>query len=227
MPTTRRDSVGVVVAALTELILTGQLDAGDHVIESEIAARLGVSRTPVREAIGQLVARGLLVKENNRSARVHRPSLTDLVEIYEMREVLECHVARRAAVAATPAQIRELQSLERRLRGGDEGDDEWFENHAQLHQMIVQLANRPRFYSVIEGLQHQAEPYVRIVTKLDAGQRGQARHEHEELVKAIAVGDADAAADLTRVHLRSTVERVTRIFEAASHFLPTTRSGPN
>jgi DNA-binding GntR family transcriptional regulator len=224
MPPTRRDSVSVVVAALTELILTGQLAAGDHVVESEIATRLGVSRTPVREAIGQLVARGLLAKENNRSARVHRPSLNDLVEIYEMREVLESHVARRAALVATAAQIRELQALERQLRAGDEGDDEWFENHAQLHRMIVQLADRPRFYTVIEGLQHQAEPYVRIVTKLDAGQRGQVRHEHQALVKAIAAGDADAAAELTRVHLTSTVDRVTRIFEAASHFLPPTRN---
>jgi DNA-binding GntR family transcriptional regulator len=223
---TRRDSVSVVVASLTELILTGQIAAGDHVIETEIAARLGVSRTPVREAIGQLVARGLLVKENNRSARVHRPSLNDLVEIYEMRQVLECHVVRKAVVSATPAQIQELQALEHRLRVGDEGNDEWFDTHAQFHHMIVRLAKKPRFYAAIDGLQNQAEPYVRIVTKLDSDQRGQVRHEHEALVKAIAAGDADAATEVTRVHLTSTVQRVTRIFEAAGHFLPVAGTSP-
>lgn len=219
MTSRSRGTVGAVVGALTELILTGRLSAGDQVIESEIAARLGVSRTPVREAIGQLVTRGLLVKENNRSARVHRPSLDDLVEIYEMRTVLESYVARRVALEASSAQVKELRDVETRLRGQDEGDDQWFEEHYRFHNTIMLAADRPRFLSTIEMLQHQSEPYVRLVTKLDSGQRGQVKREHEQLMKAIAGRDADLAEELTRQHLNSTVERVTRIFEAADRFL--------
>lgn len=218
MSSSRRDTVGTAVAALTELILTGQFSPGDQVTESELAARLGVSRTPVREAITQLVARGLLVKENNRSARVHRPSLDDLVEIYEMRTLLECHVARLAATEASSDQIKELRALVAELRGGD-GTDKWFEDHSRFHRTIVVAANRPRFLATIEDLQHQSEPYVRLVTKLDVGQRGQARKEHLALMKAIAQGDPDKAEELTRAHLASTVDRVTRIFEAAGRFL--------
>jgi DNA-binding GntR family transcriptional regulator len=210
--------VGTVVAALTELILTGQFSPGDQVTESDMAARLGVSRTPVREAIAQLVTRGLLVKENNRSARVHRPSLDDLVEIYEMRTLLECHVARMAATEASSEQIKELRALAAELRTGD-GTDKWFDDHARFHRAIVVAANRPRFLATIEDLQRQSEPYVRLVTKLDVNQWGQARKDHLAIMKAVAQGDPDKAEELTRAHLASTVDRVTRIFEAAGRFL--------
>jgi DNA-binding GntR family transcriptional regulator len=218
MPSSRGDTVGTIVAALTELILTGQFSAGDRVTESEMAALLGVSRTPVREAIAQLVTRGLLVKENNRSARVHRPSLDDLVEIYEMRTVLECYAARKAAVEASSDHIKELRSLAAQLLIGD-GTDKWFHDHARFHHTIVAAANRPRASAVVEDLQHQSEPYVRLVTKLEVGQRGQACQDHLAIVKAIARGDSDGAEELTRAHLASTVGRVTRILEAAGQFL--------
>lgn len=219
MPRSRRDTAGAVVASLTELVLTGQLHAGDLVIESDIAARLGVSRTPVREAIAQLVSRGLLVKENNRSARVHRPSLNDLIEIYEMRIVLECFVARQAALDASSERIRELRAIEKRLRSADEADDKWFQDHGQFHHTVVLAASRPRFQAAIQALQHQSEPYVRLVTKLDTGRHNQVREQHQELVKAIAARDADRAEELTRLHLTTTVERVTEIFEAAGRFI--------
>lgn len=215
----RQDTVTIVVAALTELILTGQLAAGDQVVENDFATRLGVSRTPVREAITQLVGRGLLVKSNNRSARVHRPSLDDLVEIYEMRTLLECYAARQAAIGASSEHIKRIRALEGKLRSDDEAGDEWFEDHSRFHQAIMGAAARPRFLSTMEALQHQSEPYVRLVTKLDSGQRGETRQEHLMMMKAIADGDADRAEELTRLHLSSTVERVTRIFEAAGGFM--------
>lgn len=217
--TSRRDAPSVVVTALTELILTGTLAAGDQVIETEIAEQLGVSRTPVRQAIAQLVTRGLLVKENNRSARVRRPSLDYLVEIYEMRILLECHIVRLAVAEATSECIRELREIEARLRNYDEAGEKWFDDHSKFHRLIAATANRPRFMHVIEDLQHQSEPYVRMVTKLDAGLQNQVSEEHRELVQAIAAGDADRAEGLTRQHLNKTVDRMARIFEATDRFM--------
>jgi DNA-binding GntR family transcriptional regulator len=220
MISSRRDAPSVVVTALTELILTGKLPAGDQVIESEIAERLGVSRTPVREAIAQLVGRGLLIKENNRSARVRRPSLDDLIEIYEMRILLECHTSRCAAQEATSEHICELREIEARLRTDNEADEQWFDDHSSFHRMIAATANRPRFVHLIEDLQHQSEPYVRMVTRLDAVQFDRVRVEHRDLTKAIAAGDADRAEELTRQHLNRTVNRMIRIFEATDRFIP-------
>lgn len=215
MSGSRPSSASAVVAALTELILDGHFAPGDQITESDLAARLGVSRTPVREAIAQLVMQGLLVKEDNRSARVHRPSLAELTEIYELRTLLECHVARLAATSASTDRIRELRALEARMRNED-GSDEWFVDHARFHRTIALAAERPRMLTTIDALRHHSEPYVRLVTALDAGQRGTAEKEHEAILQAIAEGDGDRAEELVRTHLQSTVERVRRVMDAVA-----------
>jgi DNA-binding GntR family transcriptional regulator len=215
MSDSRRSSVSTVVAALTDLIFDGHFAPGDQITESELAARLGVSRTPVREAIAHLVTQGLLVKEDNRSARVHRPSLEELTEIYELRALLEPHVARLAAANATTDRIRELRALESRLRK-EEGTDEWFGDHARFHRTIALAADRPRMLATIDALRHHSEPYVRLVTALDAGQRDVAQKEHEAILQAIAEGDGEHAEELVRTHLESTVERVRRVLEAVT-----------
>ncbi|MCU1615675.1 MAG: Transcriptional regulator, GntR family [Frankiales bacterium] len=215
MTGSRRSSASTVVAALTQLILDGQFAPGDQITESDMAARLGVSRTPVREAIAQLVTQGMLVKEDNRSARVHRPSLDELTEIYELRMLLECHVARLAAANASTDRIRELRALESRLRK-EEGTDEWLDDHALFHRTIALSAERPRILATIDALRHHSEPYVRLVTAFDVGQRSTTRREHEDILRAIAEGDADRAEELVKTHLQSTVDQVTRILEAVA-----------
>jgi DNA-binding GntR family transcriptional regulator len=208
-----KGSVVKVVSALTELILTGQLPAGAPVREAELADRLQVSRTPVREAIAQLVARGLLTKENGRSARVHQPSLEDLVEIYELRSLTESHLAARAAELADARTLARLAKLEEKLR--TTSGDEWFEHHAAFHGTILEAAGRPRFISLANNLKDQSEPYVRLVTKLDESLRVRSAQEHADLLAAMQAHDAETALKLTAAHLQSTVESVDRIYTAA------------
>jgi len=208
----RGTTVEQLVNDITEMVLTGELNAGEVLIESEIAIRFNVSRTPIREAISQLVARGILVKENRHSAKVQRPSLDDLQEIYTMRILLETYVANRAAEEATPKQKEHLAEAERRLASSDESRDEWFRLHTGYHGYVFECARLPRFRSTIEVLQHQAEPYVRMVTQLDTGRRASVREEHRALLAAIVDGDGERAAQVTRQHLTSTVERVSCLF---------------
>jgi DNA-binding GntR family transcriptional regulator len=208
-----RGSVVKVVSALTELILTGQLAAGAPVREAELADRLEVSRTPVREAIAQLVARGLLTKENGRSARVHQPSLEDLVEIYELRSLTESHLAARAAEVVDARTVARLAKLEQKLR--TTSGDEWFEHHAAFHGTILEAAKRPRFSALAQNLKDQSEPYVRLATKLDASLHIRSAEEHAALLAAMRSRDAEAALKITAAHLQSTVESVDRIYTAA------------
>jgi DNA-binding GntR family transcriptional regulator len=206
-------SVVKVVSALTELILTGQLPAGAPVREAELAERLEVSRTPVREGIAQLVARGLLTKENGRSARVHQPSLEDLVEIYELRSLTESHLAARAAEKVDAATLARLADLEEKLR--TTSGDEWFEHHADFHGTILEAAGRPRFIALANNLKDQSEPYVRLVTKLDESLRGRSSDEHAQLLAAMRAHDPQSARAITAAHLESTVQSVDRIYTAA------------
>jgi DNA-binding GntR family transcriptional regulator len=206
-----------VVSVLTEMILTGQLSAGALVREVELADRLAVSRTPVREAIAQLVARGLLSKEDGRSARVHQPSLTDLQEIYELRGLTETFLARRAATVREPGTVARLEELEAKLQTAT--GDEWFEHHAAFHQTILEAAGRPRFMSLADDLKYQSEPYVRLATKLDESLQRRSADEHSQLLAAMRTGDVAEAGRITEAHLQSTVESVERIFRASRGLL--------
>lgn len=212
-----KTSVNKAVAAVTELILTGQLPAGTPVREIDMANRLGVSRTPVREAISQLVARGLLTKEGGRSARVHQPSLEDLIEIYELRRITESYLAAKAAREVDAKTLDKLRRVEEKLR--TTSGDEWFVHHAAFHNIITDAADRPRFSALAASLKDQSEPYVRLVTKLDSALRHQSEMEHTALLKAMETGDDAMARTLTEAHLQSTVDSVDRIFRAAQGLL--------
>jgi DNA-binding GntR family transcriptional regulator len=212
-----RGSVVKVVSVLTEMILTGQLPAGSVVRETDLASRLQVSRTPVREAIAQLVERGLLTKTNGRSAQVHRPSLEDLVEIYELRAFAESQMAAKAAEQIDAETLRRVASLEEKLR--TTSGDEWYDHHAAFHSTIHAAAGQPRFFAVANNLKDQSEPYIRLATKLDESLRVRSAHEHTELLNAMRSHDGETARQLTVAHLQSTVESVDRIFTAARGLL--------
>lgn len=216
------NSVTKVVAALTELIFTGQLPTGAPVREVELATRLAVSRTPVREAIAQLVSRGLLTKKDGHSARVHQPSLEDLTEIYELRRITESFLAAQAAISMDSKCLNKLSKLEEKLR--TTSGDEWFVHHRNFHKTITEAANRPRFDALVEDLRRQSEPYIRLVTNLDTAHRNQAALEHTGLLQAMAAADSEKARELTETHLQSTVDRVTFIFSAARGLLTPTGS---
>lgn len=206
-------SVIRVVSALTELIMTGELAAGVQLREVELAERLGTSRTPVREAIAQLVTRGLLTKERGRSARVRQPTLEDVRELYELRSLTESYLASKAAELIDPPTVARLVGLEEELR--TTVGDGWFECHAAFHITILNAAGRPRFSDLANDLRTQSEPYVRLVMKLDNSLRVRAAREHTQLLEAMKSGDPDAAREITTAHLQSTVEAVDRVYQAA------------
>lgn len=212
-----RSSVTRAVTALTEMILTGELPAGAPVREVELANRLGMSRTPVREAVAQLVERGLLTKEDGRSTRVHQPSLEDLIEIYELRTITESFLAARAAELIDAETLARLTALEEKLRTTP--GDEWFSYHLEFHSTISDAANRPRFTDLAAALKDQSEPYVRLATKLDQSLNARSADEHAGLLKAMVAHDPVSAAELTTSHLQSTVESVDRIFRLAQGLL--------
>src|SRR5919205_3391293 len=99
------------VARLRRFILEGDLEPGARIQEVELAAQLGVSRTPVREALRTLSSQGLVELLPNRGARVARWSVKDLDEIYELRVMLESHAAQRAATRMSPTDADALTEL--------------------------------------------------------------------------------------------------------------------
>jgi DNA-binding GntR family transcriptional regulator len=127
-----RNATAGVVAILREEILTGRLQGGEPVREQDVAERLGVSRTPVREAVGRLVAEGLLLKDGNRTAHVFRPSLEELLEIYEIRTPLESLAARLACESSEDGFLAELRAAGEALTSARPGLD-WSAKHEEFH----------------------------------------------------------------------------------------------
>ncbi|MHA6794321.1 GntR family transcriptional regulator [Pseudonocardia bannensis] len=210
-------AAGQVATALREEILGGRLPGGSPVREQDVAERLGVSRTPVREAVSRLVAEGLLIKDGNHTAHVFRPSLAELLEIYEIRMPLESLAARLACTGADEAFLDRLEAAGRALTEARSGVD-WSVKHEAFHMCLVAGSRRPRLEALVRTLRVQSEPYVRLGLAFDADFGERARRDHEDIVRLVRARAADELEDLVRRHLEATSSRVSTLLE--DHQMP-------
>jgi len=199
-------SVGI-LERLRALILTGEYGPDERLIEEQLAERLGVSRTPVRQALTMLEAEGLVEIEPNRGATVCSFSIEDVWDIYDLRAVLEGHAARRAAGRI---ERRELEYL-RELTGEMEGLAGRFDDHEEeiralvglnqeFHGTIVEASRNRRLGRLINRtveipLMFKAffwyTPHERIISN----------HYHRQILEALEGGDADRAEIIMREHV--------------------------
>ena len=200
--------VDQVYAAIRERILSGAIERGGRVHQEDIAAELGVSRTPVREALRRLAAEGLIEMRTNRGARVADLSEADMRQPYEARLVVEPGAARLAAQRG----LREPQQRMRRAvaaqRKAIPDVERSFLANREFHIALVEASGNPFLLQFIEHLwvarigeaiyEHQAET---------PGQMRQDADEHEQILEAIAAGDARAAETLTRRHIADALKR--------------------
>lgn len=189
--------------ALLELITTRVLPPGHHLVESELARRLGVSRQPVREALQRLSSEGWVDLRPAQGAFVHEPTDEEADQLLTVRALLESEAARLAAEHAGEAGADALRRIvDQGLLAVDSGDtDAAVALNACFHAKIVELAGN----AVLAGLAAQVERRVRWYHAPLAGRRGrQAWTEHRALADAIARRDGREAARLTRDHTEHT-----------------------
>jgi DNA-binding GntR family transcriptional regulator len=199
---------------LRRQLLYGEF-AGDSVLEEEVAAALGVSRTPVREAIRMLVGEGLLLKEHSRSARIFRPSLADLKDIYDIRGPLEAMAAKRAAGHGGPALADELAAMLDHLAEAEPGLS-YSARHEAFHLRLTEANGSDRLTSLIRTLRAQSEPYVRLALQAADDFRQTASEQHWAIVEAVRTRDGEQANSLVETHLRNSVSQVPRILSLSA-----------
>lgn len=192
-----------VYEALLELITTRALRPGRHLVESDLAARLGVSRQPVREALQRLNTEGWVDLRPAQGAFVHEPTEEEADQLLTVRTLLEAEAARLAATRANGAGIEALEEiLAQGLRAvaGDDVDAAVALN-ARFHAKVVDLAGN----AVLAELAAQVERRVRWYYTPIARQRGhRSWFEHRALIAAIAAHDERSAARLMREHTEHT-----------------------
>jgi DNA-binding GntR family transcriptional regulator len=192
---------------LRGLILTGEYGPEERLIEEQLAERLGVSRTPVRQALTMLEAEGLVEIAPNRGATVCSFSLEDVWDIYDLRAVLEGHAARRAAGKIEWAELERL----RKVVGEMEGLPGRFDDHEEEIRALVAL--NQEFHGTIVAasrnrrLQHLINRTVEIPLMFKAffwytpRERAISNYYHRQILEALEKGDADRAENIMREHV--------------------------
>lgn len=193
-------------AQLRKLMVHGQLAPGSRLIEASLAERLGVSRTPVREALQRLQHEGFIEVdgENGRGAKSVVAPLTeqDGRELFVLLGLIERGAAREAAeLSETERQslVEELRSVNRSLRSGGGGQrsaaSRWFGRDAAFHRGLVEASAGRRLRALHRSYRLQAERYARFYLSAREERMEELADEHEDILRAIDDGQPSAAAD--------------------------------
>lgn len=192
-----------VYEALLELIVTRALAPGQHLVEAELAARLGISRQPVREALQRLSTEGWVELKPGQGAFVHAPTEEEADQLLAVRSLLEAESARLAAGHAARESVARLREV--CVRGkqavADDDVDAAVAANAELHLAIVKMAGNTVLAELIAQVDRRVRWYYTPVAR-QRGRRSWA--EHDALIAALAAGDGDKAAQIMREHTEHT-----------------------
>jgi DNA-binding GntR family transcriptional regulator len=190
------------LSRLRHEILRGGVGPGLPLRQDEIAARHGVSKIPVREALLQLVAEGLVTAHPNRGFTVSQLSPQEAGEILEIRALLECQAVRIAMTHLTDADVAHAGRILDQAEATD-ALDRWSDLNWEFHTTLYGPARRKRLLDLIRQVSYPTDRYIRVLIA-NANYRGRAEREHRAILSASEMRNADAAAALLDQHIRQT-----------------------
>jgi phosphonate utilization transcriptional regulator len=201
----------LVQAELERMILSGALAPGEKLTEVALAARLGVSRGPLREAFRMLEEAGLVRTEKNRGVFVRAIPIEEAVEIFDLRAAMDELVGRRLAERIAPAELRELRgvvdAMEQAVKAKDA--DHYHLLNLRFHDRLVELAGNRKLTAIYRKLIKE----LSLFRRMNLDERGLmpiSAGEHRQIVKAIASGDPEAAGKALFDHVMESKERTIR-----------------
>jgi DNA-binding GntR family transcriptional regulator len=192
---TQKDAYGLILDAID----TGIYRPGDRLVESELADRFGVSRTPIREALQRLETQSLLTRDG-RSLIVASLDHSQLAELYVVRGALEGLAARLAARQATPEEVRILRDMLEADRALVADPQALARANRRFHRQI-HLSSHNRFLIQQLDLVHRSMALLANTSIAARGRSQDTLTEHEAIVRAIEAGDGDAADGALREHI--------------------------
>lgn len=204
-----------VLAALRHFIATGQLRPGEQVLQDALALELGVSRVPLREALKILEGEGQVTYVPHRGYFVARLSLSDLVEVYRIRELLEPEAVRAAMAALTPADRSRIIDAEEAVRTAADALDmtAMAQANRRLHFALFEACPLSRLVRII-GLLWDATEVYRSVYFSEPDNRQLVEGEHRELVAAVLADDVERVLDVLDAHRRHAIAALGPVLEA-------------
>lgn len=212
----RQSLTSAVADKLREMIIRGEIQEGEQLRQDALADEFQVSRIPIREALRQIEAEGLVQIVAHHGAIVSSLSADEIGELFDIRALLECDVLR---LSIPNLKEEDFQKAEEILEVFDKAlwtESEvgsWGRLNYQFHSTLYSRANRPRFMSIIQGLNNNGDRYTRLHLYLTRGFE-QVRTEHHALLDLCRKREGDAACHLLRRHIQSAGKT---LMEAVQH----------
>jgi DNA-binding GntR family transcriptional regulator len=200
--------------SIKSAIFSGEYHPGDRLYEVQIAKQYGISRSPVREAIRALINEGLLVSDEKSQITVYKPTLNDVLEIYECRIALETAAVALTAKRATEDQIKELEKIIEDTADAisNENIESIVACNAQFHNLTIQYSKNQRLLLLIESL-NSLIYFYRVLNVQGPNRPETILKGHMEILQAIKDRNPDQAAARLKAHTLEDLENLVRIIE--------------
>ena len=204
-----RSMQDIVFETVRDEILAGDMQPGVLLNTLTLSKRLGVSRTPIREALNRLVSIGLVENIPHRGAFVRKLSVEEVLEVYYIRAALAGVCARLATKRISEAQKKQLIALCDEMEKPGEDHRTMLRRNFQFHNIIFQAAQSPRIESLALQYYHQSEQFRALSLELP-GRVEEACREHRRILQAILDGDQEGAEQNSREHQLNTARRIAK-----------------
>ena len=199
---------------LRQAILNGKLHPGDRLVERELAEQLGVSRTPVREALRKLELENLVTHIPRKGVVVSEISKKDVIEIFDIRASLEGLASSLAAQKATKDDLEGLKELLKEMEKAtsSQNSDSLNEIHDRFHKRLFDIADSPRLVQMINSLSDYINRFMKAGYS-HPGRSSSAMQEHIELLESIEAKDSARAAAIAGKHVMNSKAIVLKQYE--------------
>ncbi|ALT00529.1 GntR family transcriptional regulator [Lacimicrobium alkaliphilum] len=207
----------LVTEAIREKIVSGQIKAGEPLRQAALAEEMRVSRIPVREALMQLEAEGLVNLEAHKGATAAEISIEQIDELFELRAMLEAELLKYSVRGLTEQDFEDaegiLAALEAATEDGDSNNITGRLN-SQFHQKLYSRANRPQTEEFVRMLSQNSERYTRMYI-IREGEIVTSSEQHRQLLELCKAGDSKLACDYLRQHILQAMEDIKAMLKKA------------
>lgn len=203
----RRTAHEYVRDTVRQAILGGTLRAGTRLVQADLAEQLGVSTTPVREALRDLATEGLLQLDPHHGAVVKQLTYDEIQEIQDLTLVLEPEAMQKVAGVITEQSLQEATQLADEMESVQSTEEmgRWADLNRRFHAILAQDLGPSRLVRILEGLRDGAAPYIGLTLQKPKNQLEAANRDHRRLLAALRERDGEKAAEISAEHVRLTM----------------------
>jgi len=208
----------VIFNTIREAIIAGELKPGERLMEVQLAEKMGVSRTPVREAIRKLELEGLVEMEPRKGAHVAEVSVKDIMDVLEVRASMDALATSLAAQRITPEEVKELKHIFSQFVTNVEKENVngTIKKDVEFHDVIYRASRNDKLLQISNSLREQVQRF-RVIYLKGYGSTNDVIKEHEQIIEAITTNNIEMAQAIAYDHIRKQEETIIKAINRSSN----------